>query len=169
MDATTSVRNPSIPIYPEDRRHFDEYLLKLKGACAKGKGFDIMMGFVNPLENLFAVVNNQNVSKAAAIETYVSDNANADNALTTLAKISAPTDANADAFRILGMSALPSVNPDFSFVDEDFLKDPSILVKYVRLIRKAGIITAAQFETHIKKHEDWVRGEGKIYAVVSHQ
>ena len=76
-----------------------------------------MMGFPNPLETVFAIKNTGGVSKDLAIEAFIIAAANEDNPLTKFAKVAAPTAADANAFRILGMSALPSAGSLDYFVN----------------------------------------------------
>ena len=85
MDASTAHSSSIVPRYPVDRRFFNEYLLLLKVACAKGKGMDLLTdGFPHPIEMLLE-------TKADDIRDYVADNANVNSDLTKIAKVAAPT------------------------------------------------------------------------------
>ena len=161
MDASTAQTSSSVPRYPIDRRFFNEYLLLLKAACAKGKGMDLLTdGFPHPIEILLE-------TKADEIRDHVADAANANSDLTKIAKVAAPTAADPDAYRLLGFKELPAANVTFEFVYDDFKEKPSICLLYVRAIRSSGVATRQETSPYIKTCAEWVRTNAFVYSVVS--
>ena len=161
MDVSTAHTSSTVPRYPVDRRFFNEYLLLLKAACAKGKVMDLLTdGFPHPIEMLLD-------TKAENIRDYVADDANANTDLTKLAKVSAPTAINPNAYRLLGIKELPADDVTFEFVYDDFKLKPSICLLYVRAIRSSGVATRQETMPYIKTCAEWVRTNAFVYSIVS--
>ena len=156
MDVTRKAS--SVPLYPMDRRHFDEYIQQLRAACGKGLGFALIMGFPHPLEDFLmtfgdAIEDKCDESQELQDFCYVFEN------------------GTEEANRMLGLEEFPSnmeadENPDFVYEDI-FNKQPKTCMQYVRLCTKAGAMTAAEGAPYLEKCKQWVLANGAIFTVVS--